>query len=153
MTRIIQAAGGVVIDPERRGRYLVVHRPKYDDWSFPKGKVGSGESYRDCAVREVYEETGLVCEPTEELTQVEYVTRNGNLKTVRFWIMEPRSGQFAVNAEVDACTWIKRSQALSLLTHDYDHGVLIEAHRRIKEVRQATKKAERAALREAQLLL
>lgn len=150
MTRIIRAAGGIVIDPNRRGRYLVVHRPKYNDWSFPKGKVANGESFRDCAVREVREETGLRCEPIEELQPVEYVTRNGNLKTVRFWIMEPRSGHFVVNNEVDACTWIKRGQALSLLSHDYDHGVLVQAHRRIKEVRHATKKAQRATLRAKQ---
>jgi 8-oxo-dGTP diphosphatase len=149
VTKIIRAAGGVVIDPNRRGRYLVVHRPKYDDWSFPKGKVARGESFRECAIREVGEETGLVCEPIEELKPVEYVTRHGNLKTVRFWIMEPLSGTFAVNDEVDAVTWIKRSQALSLLTHDYDHSVLVEAHRRVKEVRQATKKAARQALRAA----
>lgn len=145
MTKLVRAAGGVIVDPVRRSRVLVVHRPRYDDWSFPKGKLLKGESASDCAVREVREETGLQCDLLEELTPVHYVTRHGNLKTVRYWLMTPRSGAFAVNSEVDAVTWLKRTQALSLLTHDYDHGVLVEAQRRVKEVRRAEKRAAKIA--------
>ena len=144
MTRVLRAAGGVIIDPNRKGRFLVIHRPKFDDWSFPKGGVRSGETETACALREVFEETGLVCELLEELNPVTYVTRNDNLKPVRYWLMRPVAGAFSVNEEVDAVTWLKRGQALSLLTYGHDHGLLIEAHRRVQDLRKAAKKSARS---------
>lgn len=147
MTKVVRAAGGVVVDPTRKGRYLVVHRPRYDDWSFPKGKLRGGESHSEAARREVAEETGLVCDLLEELNPIQYVTPNRNLKTVRYWLMTPRSGSFKPNREVDVFTWVKKSQALALLTHDFDHAVLIDAHRRLKDLRKAEAAALRAAIR------
>lgn len=146
MTAIVQAAGGVIVDPVRKGRFLVVHRPKYDDWSFPKGKLEPGEDAETGALREVYEETGFHCELLEELTPVHYVTGNRNLKVVRYWLMRPVAGSFTINDEVDAATWLKRNQALSLLSHAFDHAVAVEAQRRMKYLRQAEKRAARAAL-------
>ena len=66
---VVRAAGGVVV---RDGRVLLVHRPKYDDWTFPKGKAEEGESDEECAVREVAEETGLRCTLAQELGATEY---------------------------------------------------------------------------------
>ena len=75
----IRAAGGVVM---RDGRIAVVHRPKYDDWSLPKGKLDPGESWEEAAMREVEEETGLRCRLEEELEPAHY-TAKGRPKTVR----------------------------------------------------------------------
>jgi len=144
VTKLVMAAGGVIVDPNRPSRVLVVHRPKYDDWSLPKGKLSKGEAAATCARREVYEETGLVCDLLEELAPVHYETPNGNLKTVRYWLMNPIAGSLRANNEVDAFTWLKRQQALALLTHDYDHRVVVEAMRRVKDVRRAEKQAQRA---------
>ena len=144
MTKIIRAAGGVLVDPDRKGRFLVVHRPHRNDWSFPKGKLAGRESSDECAYREVLEETGFRCELVEELTPVHYVTPARNLKVVRYWLMRPVGGTFTINDEVDAHTWLKRDQALALLTHAHDHTVVVEAHRRIREVRRAQKRARRA---------
>ena len=146
MTKLVMAAGGVIVDPKRSSRLLVVHRPKYDDWSFPKGKLDKHESAATCARREVYEETGLVCDLLEELSPVHYETPNGNLKTVRYWLMRPIAGALRVNDEVDAFTWLKRHQALALLTHEHDHRLAVEAARRVKEVRRADKQARQAEL-------
>lgn len=145
MTSFIRAAGGVLVHPKRKNRFLVVHRPRYDDWSLPKGKLARGETARACALREVYEETGLVCDLLEELTPVTFPTRNANLKTVQYWLMKPVSGEFTVNGEVDAVTWVNREQALALLSYEVDHTVLVEAHRRVKELRRADKAVRKLA--------
>ena len=136
----IEAAGGVIVDMSRgKPRYLLIHRPRYDDWSLPKGKLDRGEKHRDAALREVKEETGLVCDIVARLSPVNYITPNGNPKQVRYWLMEPRSGDFVRNDEVDKVTWVKRSKAISLLTHVHDQAVLIEAHTLVKELRRQAK--------------
>lgn len=139
---MIQAAGGVVVDLSKgKPRYLIVHRPSYDDWSFPKGKLDAGEKHRDAALREVKEETGLLCTVLAKLSPVTYMTPNGNPKRVKYWLMEPDSGKFARNDEVDAVTWLKRSQAMSLITYVHDQAVLVEAHLLAKELRSERKRA------------
>lgn len=139
---MIQAAGGVVVDLSKgKPRYLIVHRPSYDDWSFPKGKLDTGEKHRDAALREVKEETGLLCTVLAKLSPVTYMTPNGNPKRVKYWLMEPDSGKFARNDEVDAVTWLKRSQAMSLITYVHDQAVLVEAHLLAKELRSERKRA------------
>ena len=136
----IEAGGGVIVDMSKgKPRYLLIHRPRYDDWSFPKGKLDSGEKHRDAALREVKEETGLVCDVLAKLSPVNYITPNGNPKRVKYWLMEARSGKFVRNDEVDAVTWVKRSQAMSLLTHVHDQAVLVEAHLIVKEIRRQAK--------------
>ena len=88
MTGVVRAAGGVVTRGEPP-EVLVVHRPRYDDWSFPKGKAEPGERDEDCALREVEEETGLRCELREELPSTSYTDARGRPKRVRYWLMTP----------------------------------------------------------------
>ena len=136
----IEAGGGVIVDLSKgKPRYLLIHRPCYDDWSLPKGKLNRFEKHRDAALREVKEETGLVCEVMAKLSPVNYVTPSGRPKRVKYWLMKPVSGKFVRNDEVDAVTWVKRSQAMSLLTHVHDQAVLVEAHVLVKEFRRRAK--------------
>jgi 8-oxo-dGTP diphosphatase len=113
----VQAAGGVVLSG---GRVAVVHRPRYDDWSLPKGKLDPGESFEDAALREVFEETGLRCRLVRELPAVEYEVR-GRPKLVRYWAMEVTSEtDFVPNDEVDEMRWLEPAEALALLSYDRD---------------------------------
>jgi 8-oxo-dGTP pyrophosphatase MutT (NUDIX family) len=114
----VEAAGGVVLGAD--GRVAVVHRPKYDDWSLPKGKLDAGESFEDAALREVHEETGLRCRLVRELPAVEYEVR-GRPKLVRYWAMEVEDEiPFVPNDEVDEVRWVEPSEALALLSYDRD---------------------------------
>jgi 8-oxo-dGTP diphosphatase len=117
----IQAAGGIVL---RDGRIAVVHRPRYDDWSLPKGKLDPGERFEDAALREVEEEIGLRCKLLRELPPVRYRTPNGNPKLVRYWVMEVIDGEFAVNDEVDEVRWVAPEEAGSLLDYDADRTLV-----------------------------
>jgi 8-oxo-dGTP diphosphatase len=121
----VLAAGGVLRRPRNGGsEVLLVHRPKYDDWSFPKGKLDDGEGFEDAALREVEEETGLQCTLGEELPSVEYEDRHGRSKLVRYWTMHPVSGQFHPNAEVDEVRWMSPEDAGRRLSYDHDREVL-----------------------------
>jgi 8-oxo-dGTP pyrophosphatase MutT (NUDIX family) len=120
---VVRAAGGLV---HRDGRVLLVHRPKYDDWTFPKGKAEDGEPDLECAVREVREETGLLCTPERELPATEYVDAQGRPKRVRWWLMEPLEGAFTPTAEVDEIRWEHRANAASLLSYGRDLALLQE---------------------------
>ena len=136
----IEAAGGVVVDMSKnKPRYLLIHRPRYNDWSLPKGKRNEGETHHDAALREVKEETGLVCDVLAKLSPVNYTTPNGNAKQVKYWLMQTRSGDFVKNDEVDDVSWVKRSKAISMLTHVHDQAVLVEAHVLVKELRRQAK--------------
>jgi 8-oxo-dGTP pyrophosphatase MutT (NUDIX family) len=121
---VVQAAGGVVV---RRGDVLLVHRPRYDDWSLPKGKLLAGESAEDAALREVEEETGLVCRVVREVGSSSYVDGRGRPKVVRYWLMEPIGGEFVADAEVDEIRWLPRPDAAELLSYDRDRAVLASA--------------------------
>jgi 8-oxo-dGTP pyrophosphatase MutT (NUDIX family) len=117
----VDAAGGIV---ERDGLVLLVHRPKYDDWSFPKGKLDPGESFEDAALREVQEETGLRCSLGRELPPTRYEV-NGRAKLVRYWLMAPRADvDFVPNDETDDLRWVTPEEARRLLTYDRDRDVL-----------------------------
>ncbi len=122
---VVRAAGGVLWRTGADGtEVLLVHRSYYDDWSFPKGKVEADENDLDAALREVLEETGFECTVGPELPAARYLDHRGRPKEVRYWAMEPQSGTFSPNEEVDAVAWIAREQALQLLTYDGDREVL-----------------------------
>ena len=118
----VRAAGGIVA---RAGDVLLVHRPRYDDWTFPKGKADEGEADEDCALREVHEETGLRCALGEEIGATEYVDAKGRPKRVRWWRMEPVADDgFTPNDEIDELRWLEREPARALLTYDRDRALL-----------------------------
>jgi 8-oxo-dGTP pyrophosphatase MutT (NUDIX family) len=122
---VVRAAGGVVWRLTPSGaEVLLIHRPKYDDWSLPKGKADPGEDDLGCALREVREETGLACEPTQPLGSTEYTTRKGRPKVVRFWAMRVLRGEFAPNSEVDEVRWIPLREVAAYLTYDREKEVV-----------------------------
>jgi 8-oxo-dGTP pyrophosphatase MutT (NUDIX family) len=122
----VRAAGGIVVRRGADGRpeVLLVRRPKYDDWSLPKGKAEPDESDEDCALREVEEETGLVCELGAEVAVSEYEDGRGRPKRVRYFLMTPPEGVEAVpQNEVDAVRWSTRDEALATLTYGRDRSI------------------------------
>ena len=122
---VIRAAGGVVERQGDRGlEVLLVHRPRYDDWSLPKGKCEPGESDEACAVREVEEETGLVCNLGAELPSTVYRDAKGRMKRARYWSMTARAGELTFAHEVDAARWLPILDAIELLTYERDVEVL-----------------------------
>ena len=124
--RTVKAAGGLVCRPGPAGlvEVAVVHRPAYDDWSFPKGKLERGETAEAAALREVAEETGFECSLVEPFGCTHYVDRRGAAKTVCYWIMAVVGGSFRSSAEVDELRWLTASEALALLTYERDRAVL-----------------------------
>jgi 8-oxo-dGTP pyrophosphatase MutT (NUDIX family) len=121
----VRAAGGVVVRPgEGSPAVLLVHRPRYDDWSFPKGKAEPGESDEDCALREVEEETTLRCTLGRELPTTSYVDGRGRPKRVRWWLMQPVGGEAAPAHEVDEVRWVEAHEAVRLLTYARDRDLL-----------------------------
>jgi 8-oxo-dGTP diphosphatase len=123
---VIEAAGGVVWRRGSKGalKVLLVHRERYDDWTFPKGKLDPGETHRRAALREVEEETGLRCTTGGELPEVRYADRKGRSKRVRYWTMEPVEGSFAPNDEVDEVRWLPVDEARATLSYPHDLAVL-----------------------------
>jgi 8-oxo-dGTP diphosphatase len=122
-TADVKAAGGVVVRREDGGvRVVLCHRPRYDDWSFPKGKLEPGESWEQAALREVEEEIGLRCAIGAELPPAAYRVPRGR-KVVRYWLMDPQSGAFAPNEEVDEMRWLAPEQAEGLLSYEHDRAL------------------------------
>jgi 8-oxo-dGTP pyrophosphatase MutT (NUDIX family) len=120
----VRAAGGVVL---RDGLVALVPRPRYDDWTLPKGKLDAGESFEEAAIREIDEETGLRTRLVRELPAVHYEVR-GRPKVVRYWLMEVESDPgFVPNDEVDELRWLEPAAARSLLSYDRDRDVLMAA--------------------------
>jgi 8-oxo-dGTP diphosphatase len=127
VTRLIQAAGGLVFRQTNKGklRILVVHRPSYDDWSLPTGKADPGESPEETAVREVLEETGYHCLVVAPLAVTRHRVRSG-IKQVAWFAMRPLpdSPGFAPNDEIDEVRWVSRSQAKELLDYENDRALV-----------------------------
>jgi 8-oxo-dGTP diphosphatase len=115
---VVRAAGGVVIDGD--GRLALVHRPRYDDWSLPKGKLFDGEDPLEGALREAEEETGFRCAAGPYLDRVSYPDRHGRPKVVDYWLLEPVAGSFIANDEVDELRWMAHADAEGRLTHERD---------------------------------
>ena len=126
MTATVRAAGGIlrrVVDGEVQ--IVLVHRPRYDDWSFPKGKCEVGEGDEAAAVREVEEETGLRCTLGHELATVAYVDHRGRPKVVRYWEMAVAdAADFEPNDEVDALEWLPLADVERRLSYARDVEVL-----------------------------
>lgn len=121
---MIEAAGGVLWRDEGAGReFAVIHRPKYDDWTLPKGKLEHGETHEQAAVREVREETGFEVDRGHCVGEIVY-EHGGRRKRVRYWGMRAVDGEFAVNHEVDELRWLPLDVARDLLTHARDRDVL-----------------------------
>ena len=133
-SRIVVRAAGAIVWRRREGivEVLLVHRPRYDDWSFPKGKNADGESDEDCAVREVEEETSLRVTLGEELAGASYVAK-GRPKRVRYWLAEsPRPDAASPQNEVDGVVWLPPEKAASRLTYAHDLDVLRSALGRLE---------------------
>jgi 8-oxo-dGTP diphosphatase len=103
---------------------LVVHRPRYDDWSLPKGKLDEGEDFEQAALREVEEETGLRCRIDRQLGDTSYRDRKDRAKVVRYFEMRPEGGEFSPNDEVDELRWLAPAEALDLLSYDFDRELV-----------------------------
>ncbi|HKH16700.1 MAG TPA: NUDIX hydrolase [Solirubrobacteraceae bacterium] len=143
----VKASGGVVWRraPGGEVELVVVHRPRYDDWSLPKGKLHPGEAWEQAALREVEEEVGLRCRLGEELPAVAYRDNKGRAKAVRYWLMQPDEGSgeasaggeapgrdrkasgrgrsaasFTPNDEVDEMRWVDVAAAAALLSYPHD---------------------------------
>jgi 8-oxo-dGTP pyrophosphatase MutT (NUDIX family) len=123
--RHVQAAGGVIL---RDGKVCVIHRPDYEDWSLPKGKLDGSETHEDAALREVHEETGLRCRLGAELSPQDYVDRKGRPKTVRWWAMGVLADEgLTPSHEVDERRWIPVELAETFLTYEHDRELVREA--------------------------
>ena len=119
---LVLAAGGVVwrrLDSALE--VVLVHRPRYDDWTFPKGKLDAGETDEEAAKREVMEEASLVVNLGPELPSTTYLDKSGKHKRVRYWAMTPADGTEPTGAnEVDEARWVNVDEARSLLTYPRD---------------------------------
>lgn len=128
--QLVRAAGGVITRNGASGEteLLVVHRPRYDDWTLPKGKAEEGESDEACALREVEEETSLVCDLQEEVAVTEYEDSAGRPKRVRYFAMIPCDGSVAAaQNEVDEVRWVTRDAAREMLSYARDSAVVDSA--------------------------
>lgn len=122
---LVRAAGGVVWRRESQSVQIVlVHRPRYDDWTLPKGKVDAGETYEEAALREVREEASVLAEIGPELPSTTYLDRSGKHKHVRYWAMSVVEGSPAGDNEVDVAEWVDLSEARSRLTYERDVSVV-----------------------------
>lgn len=119
---MVEAAGGIVM---RDGEVALVHRERYDDWSFPKGKLDAGETFEQAALREVEEETGIRARLVRELASTRYRDNKDREKIVRYWLMEVEDApEFEPNDEVDELRWVAPDEAGALLTYDRDRELL-----------------------------
>ncbi|HEX3454843.1 MAG TPA: NUDIX hydrolase [Gaiellaceae bacterium] len=125
MSDLVRAAGGLVLRRAGGGlEVLLVHRPAYDDWSLPKGKLDADESEVECALREVEEETGLRCVLGREAGTTEYVDSRGRPKQVRYWTMVAPGVEPTAANEVDEVRWASTGEAAVLLDYAHDRELL-----------------------------
>ncbi len=124
----VRAAGGVLLrQGAGRIEVAVIHRPKYGDWSLPKGKLDGDENFEQAALREVREETGMEAELGPELSPVSYRDRKGRTKLVRYWLMRPTGGGFEPGSEVDELRWLDAEDAQRQLSYEHDAALVREA--------------------------
>ncbi len=129
-TRTVAAAGGVVWRPgdDAGIQVAVAHRPRYDDWSLPKGKLDRREQALTAAVREVTEETGLEVMVGRRSLRTTYSVVEG-VKRVDYWVMQAVGGAFEPNDEVDELRWLAPGDAAALCTHEHDRAVVADLMR------------------------
>ena len=130
LTDVVRAAGGVVyrvVAPGPTYEVALVHRPAYDDWSLPKGKLKAAERLEGGALREVEEETGMVCLIERCLGVTRYIDRRGRDKVVWYWLMRAMEGTFKPIAEVDDVRWLPVGEALQQLSYDHDQDIIRRA--------------------------
>jgi 8-oxo-dGTP diphosphatase len=130
----VRAAGAVLWRPSdgEDVEIAVIHRPRYDDWSLPKGKIDSGETAVEAAVREIAEETGIQATLRRYLRPVTYPISGEQTKTVDYWSAEANSGddrEFVANSEVDRLRWLPVDRAVELLSYEFDRTVVAEFRR------------------------
>jgi 8-oxo-(d)GTP phosphatase len=126
---LVRAAGGALWRPAAGGiETAVVHRPRYDDWSLPKGKLDRGEHPLEAAVREVAEETGVRALAGRRSVRTSYRVEEGD-KQVDYWVMRALDGEFVPGHEVDALRWLPPEDAAAMVTHDHDRAVLTDLTR------------------------
>jgi 8-oxo-(d)GTP phosphatase len=123
---VIRAAGGILVRSRADGalELAVVHRPSYDDWTFPRGKLQAGEREEHTAIREVEEETGMRCRLERALGSTKYKDHRGRPKVVHYWVMRALDGHFRASREVDELRWVSLRQATSLLSYNHDRALL-----------------------------
>ncbi|CAN5374271.1 MAG: NUDIX hydrolase [Acidimicrobiia bacterium] len=132
-----RVAGAVALRDGRKGtRILLVHRPRYGDWSLPKGHLDGGESYQAAALRELAEEAGVTGKIGALVGSIGYRVLN-RPKVVRYWLVEAASGSFRPNAEVDEVMWVSPRKALLVTSYDGDRAVITAAMRRLETPRSA----------------
>lgn len=125
--RTVLAAGTVLWRPATDSTGIevaLIHRPRYDDWSLPKGKLKRGEDFAAAAVRETREETGRECTLGEPLPTLHYTVEDGRPKEVRYWSALAGPGRFTPGPEVDRLDWLSPAAARSRLTHDHDRPLI-----------------------------
>jgi 8-oxo-dGTP diphosphatase len=123
---VIRAAGALLWREIAAGEIEIalVHRPRYDDWSLPKGKIDENETALACAYREVSEETGIKARFTRQLGAVEYED-NGAQKRVKYWVAQALgASDFVANEEVDQLRWLNPTDSIELATHQSDKEVI-----------------------------
>jgi 8-oxo-dGTP diphosphatase len=112
--------------------FLLVHRPRYDDWSLPKGHLDNGESYEAAAAREVEEESGYRGTLGRAIGTIGYRTRNKQ-KVVRYWLLEAEKGKFKPNKEADDIRWLAPRKARHLVSYTRDANIMLQAERLISD--------------------
>jgi 8-oxo-dGTP pyrophosphatase MutT (NUDIX family) len=132
-SKVVRAAGGMILRRGGSGIELVlVHRPAYDDWSFPKGKLHAGESDLQAALREVEEEVGVRGVLGRDLGTISYIDGRGRPKVVRYWEMAVAdSVDLRPANEVDDARWVSVADARGLLTYDHDRSMLDRISERV----------------------
>ncbi|WP_188043645.1 NUDIX hydrolase [Changpingibacter yushuensis] len=141
----VRAAGGVIWRRSKKSiEVVLIHRPRYDDWSFPKGKLKQGEDLRSCAIREIFEETRLHVALGQPAGVIRYRLGNGQRKEVTYWmaqelpsdhpaIVARPSYSKASKNEIDGLVWLPLEQAIEKLTSELDRAIL----RRLRSMKES----------------